>query len=141
MVSLISYCSFGTLVTATLVWEGIPAYLIGIARGVSATIGIAATFLYPTFQARISTLRMGLVDLVSGINFIQLNMDSFLLSIVAIAVSLDLLLSVILGYLCDFKSVDQPLSVCSFNMGAKQPYNSICADGWSRFITAWTMDV
>ncbi|PSS17672.1 Solute carrier family 40 member like [Actinidia chinensis var. chinensis] len=52
--------SFGTLMTATLEWEGIPAYIIGIARGVSATIGIAATFLYPTFQARISTLRMGL---------------------------------------------------------------------------------
>lgn len=27
--------SFGTLMTATLEWEGIPAYVIGIARGVS----------------------------------------------------------------------------------------------------------
>ncbi|THG09542.1 hypothetical protein TEA_007456 [Camellia sinensis var. sinensis] len=64
--------SFGTLMTATLEWEGIPAYVIGIARGVSATIGIgiargvsatvgiAATFLYPILQSRISTLRTGL---------------------------------------------------------------------------------
>ncbi|GMP86049.1 hypothetical protein CsSME_00038989 [Camellia sinensis var. sinensis] len=46
--------------TATLEWEGIPAYVIGIARGVSATVGIAATFLYPILQSRISTLRTGL---------------------------------------------------------------------------------
>ncbi|GMP86048.1 hypothetical protein CsSME_00038989 [Camellia sinensis var. sinensis] len=52
--------SFGTLMTATLEWEGIPAYVIGIARGVSATVGIAATFLYPILQSRISTLRTGL---------------------------------------------------------------------------------
>lgn len=52
--------SFGTLMTATLEWEGIPAYIIGIARGISATIGIAATILYPILQYRISTLRTGL---------------------------------------------------------------------------------
>ncbi|KAJ8533790.1 hypothetical protein K7X08_007114 [Anisodus acutangulus] len=52
--------SFGTLMTATLELEGIPAYVIGIARGVSATIGIAATFLYPILESRISTLRTGL---------------------------------------------------------------------------------
>ncbi|CAN4126238.1 unnamed protein product [Withania somnifera] len=52
--------SFGTLMTATLEWEGIPAYVIGIARGVSATIGIAATFLYPIVESHISTLRTGL---------------------------------------------------------------------------------
>ncbi|PHU04815.1 Solute carrier family 40 member 1 [Capsicum chinense] len=52
--------SFGTLMTATLEWEGIPAYVIGIARGVSATIGIAATFLYPILESHISTLRTGL---------------------------------------------------------------------------------
>ncbi|KAL6520673.1 hypothetical protein OROMI_032233 [Orobanche minor] len=51
---------FGTLMTATLEWEGIPAYVIGIARGVSATVGIAATFGYPVFESRISTLRTGL---------------------------------------------------------------------------------
>ncbi|XP_038883885.1 solute carrier family 40 member 2-like isoform X2 [Benincasa hispida] len=52
--------SFGTLMTATLEWEGIPAYIIGIARGISATIGIAATLVYPIVQSRISTLRTGL---------------------------------------------------------------------------------
>lgn len=46
--------------TATLEWEGIPTYIIGIARGISATIGIAATVLYPILQSRISTLRTGL---------------------------------------------------------------------------------
>ncbi|CAH9146854.1 unnamed protein product [Cuscuta epithymum] len=52
--------SFGTLMTATLEWEGIPAYIIGIARGVTAAIGIAATFLYPFLQSQISTVRTGL---------------------------------------------------------------------------------
>ncbi|XP_043707232.1 solute carrier family 40 member 2 [Telopea speciosissima] len=52
--------SFGTLMTAALEWKGIPAYVIGIARGVSAIVGIAATVLYPLVQSRISTLRTGL---------------------------------------------------------------------------------
>ncbi|PON53590.1 Ferroportin [Parasponia andersonii] len=52
--------SFGTLMTAALEWEGIPAYVIGIARGVSAVIGIAATIVYPILQSRLSTLRTGL---------------------------------------------------------------------------------
>ncbi|KAI5662989.1 hypothetical protein M9H77_22312 [Catharanthus roseus] len=52
--------SFGTLMTATLEWEGIAAYIIGIARGISATIGIGATFLYPLLESHISTLRTGL---------------------------------------------------------------------------------
>ncbi|CAL0329579.1 unnamed protein product [Lupinus luteus] len=52
--------SFGTLMTATLEWEGIPAYIIGIARGVSAVVGIAATVLYPVLQSHISTIRTGL---------------------------------------------------------------------------------
>ncbi|KAK3029512.1 hypothetical protein RJ639_037533, partial [Escallonia herrerae] len=52
--------SFGTLMTAALEWKGIPAYVIGIARAVSATIGIAATFLYPILQSRISTIRTGI---------------------------------------------------------------------------------
>ncbi|XVF08356.1 hypothetical protein REPUB_Repub06bG0219600 [Reevesia pubescens] len=52
--------SFGTLMTATLEWEGIPAFVIGIARGISASIGIAATVVYPMLQSRISTLRTGL---------------------------------------------------------------------------------
>ncbi|GFY83849.1 iron regulated 1 [Actinidia rufa] len=52
--------SFGTLMTAALEWEGIPAYVIGIARGVGAIIGIAATFLFPILQSRLSTLRTGI---------------------------------------------------------------------------------
>ncbi|TKY63585.1 Solute carrier family 40 member 2 [Spatholobus suberectus] len=52
--------SFGTLMTATLEWEGIPAYVIGIARGISAVIGIAATVVYPVLQSHISTIRAGL---------------------------------------------------------------------------------
>ncbi|XAR68750.1 hypothetical protein NMG60_11000108 [Bertholletia excelsa] len=52
--------SFGTLMTAALQWEGIPAYIIGMARGVSASIGIAATFVYPFLQSHISTIRTGL---------------------------------------------------------------------------------
>ncbi|XP_057983762.1 solute carrier family 40 member 2-like isoform X1 [Malania oleifera] len=52
--------SFGTLMTATLEWEGIPTYIIGIARGISATIGVSSTFIYPILQARIATLRTGL---------------------------------------------------------------------------------
>ncbi|KAJ3688309.1 hypothetical protein LUZ61_017473 [Rhynchospora tenuis] len=52
--------SFGTLMTATLDWKGIPAYVISIARGVSALIGIGATVLYPVVHSRISTVRTGL---------------------------------------------------------------------------------
>lgn len=52
---------------ATLEWEGIPAYVIGIARGVSATIGIAATFLYPILESHISTLRTGLWSIWSQV--------------------------------------------------------------------------
>ncbi|KAL7136141.1 hypothetical protein ABFS83_10G009700 [Erythranthe nasuta] len=50
---------FGTLMTAALEWQGIPAYVIGIARGISAIVGIAATFLYPVLQSRTSTLQTG----------------------------------------------------------------------------------
>ncbi|KAJ4847858.1 hypothetical protein Tsubulata_000206 [Turnera subulata] len=52
--------SFGTLMTATLEWQGMPAFVIGIARGISAMVGIGATFVYPVLQSRISTLRTGL---------------------------------------------------------------------------------
>ncbi|KAL6550723.1 hypothetical protein OROMI_021211 [Orobanche minor] len=51
---------FGTLMTATLEWEGIPAYVIRIARGISVVIGIAATVLYPVLQFHISAIRIGL---------------------------------------------------------------------------------
>ncbi|MFS7976722.1 putative ferroportin-1 [Helianthus anomalus] len=46
--------------TATLEWDGILAYIIGTGRGISAIIGISATFLYPLMETRISTLRTGL---------------------------------------------------------------------------------
>lgn len=46
--------------TATLEWKGIPAFVIGIARGISAIIGMAATVLYPILQSHVSTLRPGL---------------------------------------------------------------------------------
>ncbi|VAI24717.1 unnamed protein product [Triticum turgidum subsp. durum] len=46
--------------TATLDWEGIPAYVTSLARGFSAMVGIAATVVYPAAHARLSTLRTGL---------------------------------------------------------------------------------
>ncbi|XP_022719859.1 solute carrier family 40 member 1-like [Durio zibethinus] len=52
--------SFGTLMMVALEWEGIPAFVIGMARGISAAIGIAATVVYPVLQSRISTFRTGL---------------------------------------------------------------------------------
>ncbi|KAG2612314.1 hypothetical protein PVAP13_4KG270200 [Panicum virgatum] len=52
--------SFGTLMTATLDWKGIPAYVISLARGFSAVVGICATLLYPAVHSRLSTLRTGL---------------------------------------------------------------------------------
>ncbi|KAF7062169.1 hypothetical protein CFC21_068798 [Triticum aestivum] len=55
-----SVLSFGTLMTATLDWEGIPAYVTSLARGFSAMVGIAATVVYPAAHARLSTLRTGL---------------------------------------------------------------------------------
>lgn len=39
--------SFGTLMIAALEWKGVPTYVIGIAQGITAMIGIAATFEYP----------------------------------------------------------------------------------------------
>ncbi|GJM98173.1 hypothetical protein PR202_ga15158 [Eleusine coracana subsp. coracana] len=55
-----SVLSFGTLMTATLDWMGIPAYVISLARGFSAVVGIGATLLYPAVHAWVSTLRTGL---------------------------------------------------------------------------------
>lgn len=54
--------------TATLEWQGIPAYVIGIARGISATVGIAATFLYPVLESHVSTLRTGLWSIWSQVH-------------------------------------------------------------------------
>ncbi|CAH2074306.1 unnamed protein product [Thlaspi arvense] len=52
--------SYGTLMTATLEWKGIPTYIIGIGRGISAGVGLAATVVYPIMQSRLSPLRTGL---------------------------------------------------------------------------------
>ncbi|XP_051131315.1 solute carrier family 40 member 2-like isoform X2 [Andrographis paniculata] len=52
--------SFGSLMTASLEWQGVATYVIGIGRGVSAIMGIAATFVYPVLESRIGTLRTGL---------------------------------------------------------------------------------
>ncbi|KAL6603922.1 hypothetical protein ACP70R_044283 [Stipagrostis hirtigluma subsp. patula] len=52
--------SFGTLMTATLDWKGVPAYVISLARGFSAVVGIGATVLYPAVHSWVSTLRTGL---------------------------------------------------------------------------------
>ncbi|XP_051131312.1 solute carrier family 40 member 1-like isoform X2 [Andrographis paniculata] len=72
--------SFGSLMSAVLEWEGIPAYVIGIARGVSATIGIAATFVYPLMEARISTLRTGLWSIWSQWSCLVVCVGSILVS-------------------------------------------------------------
>lgn len=53
--------------TATLEWEGIPAYVIGLARGISALIGIAATIVYPLLQSHISSIRTGLWSIWSQV--------------------------------------------------------------------------
>ncbi|XP_048141981.1 solute carrier family 40 member 2-like [Rhodamnia argentea] len=68
--------SFGSLMTATLEWEGIPAFVIGIARGISATIGVAATLVYPVLQSRISTIRTGLWSSWSQWTFLLLCVGS-----------------------------------------------------------------
>ncbi|CDY11259.1 BnaA03g00950D [Brassica napus] len=52
--------SFGTLMTATLEWKGIPTYIIGIGRGISASVGLTATVVYPLLLSRLSPLRTGL---------------------------------------------------------------------------------
>ncbi|XP_057827581.2 solute carrier family 40 member 1 isoform X2 [Cryptomeria japonica] len=52
--------SFGTLMTAALKWKGIQSYVLGLARGVSAVIGISATLLYPIVHSHLQSLRTGL---------------------------------------------------------------------------------
>ncbi|GAV80840.1 FPN1 domain-containing protein, partial [Cephalotus follicularis] len=68
--------SFGTLMIATLEWEGIQAYIIGIARGISAIVGISATLVYPFLQSRIETLRTGLWSIWSQWTFLLLCVGS-----------------------------------------------------------------
>ncbi|KAL9268057.1 Solute carrier family 40 member 2-like protein [Drosera capensis] len=71
--------SFGSLMTAVLEWDGIPAYVIAIARGISATIGITATFTYPIFQSHISTIRTGLWSIWSQWSFLLVSVGSILI--------------------------------------------------------------
>ncbi|KAL9992584.1 putative ferroportin-1, MFS transporter superfamily [Helianthus debilis subsp. tardiflorus] len=88
--------SFGTLMTATLEWDGIPAYIIGTGRGISSIMGISATFVYPFMESRLSTLRTGLWSIWSqwtcllicvGSIWVKNNMTSayFLMSGVAVS--------------------------------------------------------
>lgn len=53
--------------TATLEWEGIPALVLGLARGASALIGIGATLVYPILQSHIHTVRTGLWSIWSQV--------------------------------------------------------------------------
>lgn len=51
--------SFGSLMSAFLSWRGIPPYVLGLARGVAAMMGILATFIFPIVHARLQTVRTG----------------------------------------------------------------------------------
>ena len=62
-----SFGSFGSLMTAALESDGIPAYVISIARGLSAMIGISATYAYPVLQSHISTIRTGIWSIWSQV--------------------------------------------------------------------------
>lgn len=46
--------------TAVLNWRGIPPYVLGLARGIAAIVGIIATVIYPIIHARIQTVRTGI---------------------------------------------------------------------------------
>jgi iron-regulated transporter 1 len=52
--------SFGSFMTAVLNWRGIPPYILGLARGLAAIVGIFATVIYPIIHARIQTVRTGI---------------------------------------------------------------------------------
>lgn len=62
--------SFGSLMTAALESDGIPAYVISIGRGLSAGIGISATYAYPVLQSHISTIRTGIWSVWSQWSFL-----------------------------------------------------------------------
>jgi hypothetical protein len=53
----------------------IPAYVIGIARGISAVIGIAATVVYPMLQHHISAIRTGLWSIWSQVQTHKMNLN------------------------------------------------------------------
>ncbi|KAL5550701.1 hypothetical protein UlMin_000877 [Ulmus minor] len=62
--------SFGTLMTAALEWQGITAFVIGIAHKFSAAIGIVATLLYPILESRFSTPSIDLWSIWSQWTFL-----------------------------------------------------------------------
>ncbi|KAI5058958.1 hypothetical protein GOP47_0025277 [Adiantum capillus-veneris] len=64
--------SFGSLMTATLSWRGVPSSILGLVRGLSALVGICATLAYPKIQGRIQTIRTGLRSIVMQWSFLSL---------------------------------------------------------------------
>ncbi|KAH0454684.1 hypothetical protein IEQ34_016608 [Dendrobium chrysotoxum] len=112
-ISITILVPFGTLMTATLEWKGIPAYVIGIARGISAIIGIMATVVYPIVHSRISTLRTGLWSIWTQKKTVVIDA---------------------------FASVGFPFSMFGVHLDKQQHYFSMDADGWSCCITAWIVD-
>lgn len=46
--------------TAVLQLKGVPPYVLGLARGVAALVGIAGTVAYPPVHAQLDTVRTGL---------------------------------------------------------------------------------
>ncbi|KAF3790314.1 Solute carrier family 40 member 2 [Nymphaea thermarum] len=68
--------SFGTLMTAALEWEGVPAFIIGLARGMSAVVGISATLVYPMVHSHLLCLRTGLWSIWSQWCFLLLCVSS-----------------------------------------------------------------
>ncbi|MCO5608470.1 hypothetical protein L7F22_062680 [Adiantum nelumboides] len=68
----LSVLSFGTLMTASLKKRGCPAYVLGIARGCAALIGICATLLYPHLHARMQTLKAGMYSITLQWSFLIL---------------------------------------------------------------------
>lgn len=64
--------SFGYLMTAALKWKGVPAYILGLARGVSAVVGISATLAYPSVHVKLQTVRTGLWSSVIQWAFLSL---------------------------------------------------------------------
>ena len=135
--------------TAALEWESIPAYVIGIARGVGATIGIAATFLFPILQSRLSTIRTGIWSIWFQVYLYSINNGSFC-SCGGHFVRRDTDKMTPMGskqcifnfvvYLF-FYAVDLSISMCSFHLGAKPPYIINYADGWSGRVTPRPVDV
>ncbi|KAI5080963.1 hypothetical protein GOP47_0004146 [Adiantum capillus-veneris] len=68
----VSVLSFGTLMTASLKERGCPAYVLGLARGCAALIGICATLLYPHLHARMQTLKAGMFSITLQWSFLIL---------------------------------------------------------------------